>query len=154
MQLSLQDRWMPRGTCFGCGPANVQGLRLQSFADGEGVVAEWQAQAHHNAWPGIVCGGIVGTLLDCHTGAALGWALCLRDGLDAQEPLPWPLEKSPWVTAGYSVQLRRPAPIDESLTLRARVLKLSDEEAVIEGALEARGKICATCSAHWKPLRR
>jgi acyl-coenzyme A thioesterase PaaI-like protein len=153
-ELSLQQRWMPHGTCFGCGPANPEGLRLESFPDGEGVIARWSPRPHHNAYPGILCGGVVGTLLDCHTGAALAWALCILEGRDGTDPLPYPFDSNPWVTAGYSVQLRRAAPVDEPVTLRARVLRLDENEATVEATLEGRGKVCATCSATWKKLGR
>ena len=151
--LSLQQRWMPRATCFGCGPANTEGLRLASFPDGDGVVARWTPQRHHNAYRGILCGGVIGTLLDCHTGAALAWALCRREGFDAVDPLPYPFDASPWVTAGYSVQLRRATPVDAEVTLRGRVLEFDADQATVEASLEAGGKVCATCSATWKRLR-
>jgi hypothetical protein len=62
MNLSLQEQWMPDGTCFGCGPANGHGLRLRSFPSDKdgGVIAEWRPEAHHNAYPGFVCGGVIG----------------------------------------------------------------------------------------------
>ena len=34
---SLQERYAPHNTCFGCGPANAQGLRIRSFAEGDEV---------------------------------------------------------------------------------------------------------------------
>jgi hypothetical protein len=32
---SVQERHAPRNACFGCGPANVKGLRIRSFQQGE-----------------------------------------------------------------------------------------------------------------------
>jgi hypothetical protein len=104
MRASLQDQWIPDSTCFGCGPANANGLRLRSFPSDEGVVAEWHPEPHHNAHPGILCGGVIGTLLDCHTGAALAWALNLRDGTSDATPLPNPFATAPWATSEYVVQ--------------------------------------------------
>jgi len=51
MKASLQDQWVPDSTCFGCGPANPNGLRLRSFPLDGGVVAEWHPEPHHNAIP-------------------------------------------------------------------------------------------------------
>ena len=64
---SLQETYAPNGICFGCGVGNEKGLRIRSFPEGEEVVASWHAEAHHQAFPGMLSGGIVGTLLDCHS---------------------------------------------------------------------------------------
>ena len=150
---SLQEQWMPDGTCFGCGPANAEGLRLRSFPSDEGVTAEWRPAAHHNAYPGILCGGVIGTLLDCHTGAAVAWALSVRDGTSGEIPLPNPFAKTPWVTSEFLVKLLRPAPTNAAVTLRARVVRLDSDLALVEASLDATGKTCATCSATWKRLK-
>ena len=41
MTQSLQERYAPNNACFGCGPANADGLRIRSIVDGEEVVCEW-----------------------------------------------------------------------------------------------------------------
>jgi acyl-coenzyme A thioesterase PaaI-like protein len=41
-----------------------------------------------------------------------------------------------------------------AVILRARVVRLKDDQAIVEGSLEANGTTCATCSATWKPLKR
>jgi hypothetical protein len=37
---SLQEQYALNNSCFGCGPANAQGLRIRSFSKGEEVIAE------------------------------------------------------------------------------------------------------------------
>ena len=64
--MSLQDRYAPDTTCFGCGPANSKGLRIKSRVDGDEVVLDWTPEPHHEAFPGFVNGGIIGVLFDCH----------------------------------------------------------------------------------------
>jgi hypothetical protein len=67
---SLQERYGPHTICFGCGPANANGLHIRSFPDpdNEGdVIAEWTPAPHHEAFPGVMNGGIAGTLMDCHS---------------------------------------------------------------------------------------
>ncbi len=54
MAESLQRKWFPDGLCFGCGPANEDGLRLESFPDGDEVVARWSASPIHRAGPEVV----------------------------------------------------------------------------------------------------
>ena len=60
----LQDRYAPNSECFGCGPANPQGLRIKSRVDGDRVVADWTPAAHLQAFDGYVSGGFLGVLFD------------------------------------------------------------------------------------------
>jgi tRNA (cmo5U34)-methyltransferase len=133
--LALQDRFGPHGRCFGCGPTNAHGLRIKSHVSGDEVVADWTPEPQHASVPGVLNGGIIGTLLDCHGNWTAAWSLMQRRGL-SQPPVT--------VTAEYSVRLRRPTPTDRPLRLRARATELGDERATIEGSLEADGVVTAT----------
>lgn len=133
---SLQDRYAPQTRCFGCGPANPKGLRIKSHARGEEVVAEWTPERHHEAFDGVVNGGVIAALFDCHCNWAATWHLMRRDGL-ATPPCT--------VTADYHVQLKRPTPSTGPLRLTARVVESSADRAVAEARLEAGGQVTATC---------
>src|SRR5918998_3045285 len=128
---SLQERYAPRMKCFGCGPANEQGLRIRSFERGEEIVCEWRAQSHHEAFPGMLNGGIIGALLDCHSNWAAAYHLMQRRGEDSPPCT---------VTADYSIKLLRPTPIDQPVSLSARVVDSSDDRATVEAALTAGGQ--------------
>lgn len=136
MTQALQDRHAPENRCFGCGPANDKGLRIKSFVDGDQLVAEWRGEPHHEAFDGMLNGGIVGTLLDCHSNWAA--AIHLMAALQADAP---PCT----VTAEFHVKLRRPTPSNLPVTLRARVVEGGPDRAVVEATLEADGKVTATC---------
>ena len=133
---SLQDTYAPNNRCFGCGPANDQGLRIKSFVEGDEVVAEWRPQPHHQAFDGILNGGICGALLDCHSNWTAAYHLMKKAGA-ATPPCT--------VTADFHVTLRRPTPMDTPLKLRARVVESTDDRAVVDASLEAGGKTTATC---------
>jgi len=135
-EASLQETYAPDNTCFGCGPGNSKGLHIRSFVRGEDVVAEWSAQPHHEAFPGVLNGGIIGTLLDCHSNWAAAWHLMQSQKLD-RPPCT--------VTAKYAIQLLRPTPTKEKLTLTAKVAESTEDRVTIEASLLAGGKICATC---------
>jgi acyl-coenzyme A thioesterase PaaI-like protein len=136
MSQSLQDTFAPQNRCFGCGPANSQGLRIKSFVEGDALVADWRPQPHHVAFDGIVNGGICGALLDCHSNWAAAHHLMQKSG----EPTP-PCT----VTADFHVVLKRPTPLDALLHLTARVIESQEDRAVVEATLEANGKVTATC---------
>jgi acyl-coenzyme A thioesterase PaaI-like protein len=50
--------------CFGAGPANRHGLRMEFYADDKRVYSKLTVPDHMNSWQGLVHGGIVGTILD------------------------------------------------------------------------------------------
>ena len=133
---SIQERYAPNNSCFGCGPANAKGLRIRSFAQGDEVVAEWTPEAHHEAFPGMLNGGIVGALLDCHS----NWTAAVHLMRTAGEETP-PCT----VTASYAIKLKRPTPTDGPVQLFAKVTESSEDRATVEARLEAGGKVTATC---------
>lgn len=133
---SIQEIYSPEGICFGCGPANQKGLRIRSFEEDGEFVAEWRAEGFHQAFPGVLNGGIIGALLDCHS----NWAAAIYMMKKAGE------EKPPCtVTAEFHVKLLRPTPVDGPITLRARVIEWTEDRATVEAELIAGGKVCDTC---------
>jgi acyl-coenzyme A thioesterase PaaI-like protein len=132
----LQELYSPHGGCFGCGPANADGLHLQSFVRGDVVAARWQPVEKYQAFPGMLNGGIIGTLLDCHSNWTAAWHLLQQGGVD-QPPCT--------VTADYAIKLLRPTPIDSPLELVARVIASTSDRATIEAVLSSAGKPRATC---------
>jgi acyl-coenzyme A thioesterase PaaI-like protein len=133
---SLQETYAPEGICFGCGVINDKGLHIRSFPAGDTTVAEWRAEPHHQAFPGVLNGGIIGTLLDCHSNWTAAYFLMKRD--EKTEP-------DCTVTADFHVKLLRPTPSDALIYLRARVVGSDGPKATVEAELIANDKICATC---------
>ena len=135
---SLQEIYAPNGICFGCGVTNEKGLRIRSFTSetGEEVVAEFHASEHHQAFPGMLNGGIIGTLLDCHSNWTAAYFLMKKGGK---------AEPDCTVTADFHVKLKRPTPLDATIYLKARVIESTADRAVVEAELIADEKICATC---------
>jgi acyl-coenzyme A thioesterase PaaI-like protein len=143
-EICLQELHAPRSQCFGCGPGNAEGLRLRSFPrDGE-VVALWHPSEKHQAFPGMLNGGIIGALLDCHSNWTAAWHL-LQKGQLNQPPCT--------VTAEYAVKLLRPTPLDAPVELVARVVESAADRAVIEAVLSSTGKPRATCRGTFVAVR-
>lgn len=134
--VSLQEEYAPKSICFGCGPANPQGLHVRTFWNGEFFVARWQPAPHHQAFPGVLNGGIVGALLDCHSNWGASVYLMKQDTLAAPPCT---------VTAEFSVKLMRPCPVNAALDLKAGVLERSGNKVTVDAALSSGGKTMATC---------
>lgn len=143
---SLQERYAPKTVCFGCGPANPAGLHIRSFPAGETgeLVAEWTPGPHHEAFPGVLNGGIIGTLLDCHCNWTAAYYLMGRLGRDTPPTT---------VTAEYHIQMHKPTPSSQPLKLRARVVEAADRRAAVEGTLESGGEVTASCRATFVAVR-
>ncbi|MBX7053825.1 MAG: PaaI family thioesterase [Pyrinomonadaceae bacterium] len=135
-KLSLQERYSPESICFGCGPANEKGLHINSFPEGDAVVAEWHSEEHHQAFPGMLNGGIIGSLLDCHSNWTAAYFMMMRDGKS---------EPDCTVTADFHVKLLRPTPFGAPIHLQARVVESREDRATVEAELIANEKVCATC---------
>ena len=135
---SLQERYAPDGRCFGCGPANSQGLRIRSYPaqdDAEEVVADWTPSPNHEAFDGVLNGGIIGTLLDCHSNWTATHHLMRQRGADRPPTT---------VTLDYAVRMRRPTPSSGPVHLSARVVESGEDRATVEATLAAGGEITAT----------
>jgi acyl-coenzyme A thioesterase PaaI-like protein len=146
-QQSVQDRFFPGFTCFGCGPANPAGLRLKSYAQGDVVSATFVPWAEHDNGFGTVNGGVLSTVLDCHSAAAV-FTEAARRGWVGEDGLPLP-----WVTAGLDVRFLRPAPLAGPLLLTGSVIAATESEMTAAVELAADGKVRATGVAVWKRLR-
>ena len=137
---SLQRQYSPRSRCFGCGPANEHGLRIESHGSDTGspgeLYAEWQPLPHHAAFDAVLNGGIIGTLLDCHA----NWTAAMHLMRVRAEPRP-----PACVTADYAVRLRRPTPTDRPVHLRAWPVETDGDRVVVDAELRSGGIITATC---------
>jgi acyl-coenzyme A thioesterase PaaI-like protein len=133
---AVQDRYAPRNHCFGCGPSNEKGLRIKSRIDGDALVAEWTPRPEHEAFDGILSGGVIGALFDCHA----NWtAAChLMEARGAASP-------PCCVTADFQVRFLKPTPSTGPVRLHARVVEARGDRATVEATMEAGGKVTATC---------
>jgi acyl-coenzyme A thioesterase PaaI-like protein len=136
MSESLQETFAPGNVCFGCGPANPDGLHIRSFVRGDEIVAKWKPEKRYEAFPGVLNGGIIGSLLDCHCNWTAAYHLMNKAGA---ESVPCT------VTAEYSIKLLRPTPTNGEVHLAAHVVDSTEDRATVEGTLSAGGRVCATC---------
>jgi acyl-coenzyme A thioesterase PaaI-like protein len=96
---------------------------------------EFTPDESHQAFPGMINGGIIGTLLDCHGNWTAAIALMDKAG-DTEPPCT--------VTASYSIKLRRPTPLGSTLIVKGEVTEIGDDRANVKMSLSADGEVCAT----------
>jgi acyl-coenzyme A thioesterase PaaI-like protein len=124
--------------CYGCGRLNEHGLQIKSYWDGDETVCHFQPRPHHTAVPGYVYGGLIASLIDCHSTGTAAAAAYRQEGR-AMASLP----PRRFLTAALHVDYLRPTPIDTILEIRARVKEIKGRKVVVESTLSARGEICA-----------
>ncbi|MAJ43585.1 MAG: thioesterase [Candidatus Marinimicrobia bacterium] len=134
--IDLQNRYAPNSNCFGCGPANNQGLNIKSIPYGEIVIANFMPKPHHQAFPNILSGGIIGTVLDCHSNWTAAWKI-MNNCNERHPPCT--------VTAEYKIKLLYPCPTKNQVKLVAKIKKSDKKKAFISAELIAENRVCATC---------
>ena len=143
---SIQDRFFTDVPCFGCGPLNAKGLQLKSFPIGEDTVrATFRPWPEHDNGLGYLNGGIIATVLDCHSAAAV-MVTAVQRGLAPDGTLQY-------VTAGIDVRYRRPSPLREPVELLARLVSADEDEITVEAELWWQEKVRAGARSTWKRWR-
>ena len=125
---ALQDIVVPEGICFGCGPKNPEGLQIKSYWDEDNVhvIATHMPDEKYNGWPGLVYGGLIACLIDCHSNAA---AIAYHYRNENRDEKTSPLINC--VTGTLNIKYIKPTPMGVLLTLKAR----------LEGKIERKTRI-------------
>lgn len=121
--------------CFGCGSLNEHGLQIKSWWEGDELVCRWRPPSHHIGHPGVVYGGTIASIVDCHSiwTALATW--CRETGTEiAAAP--------PFVTGKLTVSYLKPAHIEQVLELRARVADAGDRRSTVSCRVLQNGEEC------------
>jgi acyl-coenzyme A thioesterase PaaI-like protein len=124
--------------CYGCGRLNEHGHRIRSHWDGEETVCTFTPEPYHMAIPGFVYGGLIASLVDCHstgTAAAAAYRAAGR-ALDSEPPLRF-------LTASLRVDYLKPTPLGVPLTVRGRIREVKGRKVVVETEVLAGELLCA-----------
>lgn len=113
--------------CYGCGRLNTDGHRIQTFWEGDETVTRFQPQPYHTAIPGYVYGGLLASLIDCHSTGSAAAAMYRAQGreMDSEPPFRF-------VTASLHVDYLKPTPLDGPLELRGRIKEIKGRKVLIE----------------------
>ncbi len=124
----FQDH-MGHNVCYGCGKFNDKGLQLQSYWDssGEFAICDWQAKEHHHGWPQVMNGGIMATLIDCHSMCTAMAYVYKEEGrsLDSE-----PIYR--YATGSMNIKYLKPTSNSNPVRLEARVIESKGRKVVIK----------------------
>lgn len=125
--------------CYGCGRLNPEGLQIKSYWEGDEAVCTYVPRNCHTAIPGYVYGGLIASLIDCHSTGTASAAAYRAEGRE--------MGTAPalrFLTASLHVNYLKPTPLGEPLELRASVKEVKGRKVVVATRLSVRGEICAT----------
>lgn len=124
--------------CYGCGHLNTHGHQIKSYWDGEETVAHFTPKPYHTAIPGYVYGGLIASLIDCHSTGTAAAAAYRAEGraMDTEPALRF-------LTASLHVDYLKPTPLGVPLEIRGQIQEVKGRKVVVSTTLSAEGEVCA-----------
>ncbi len=138
MKVFIQDTYPEDfAHCYGCGYKNPEGHHFKTTYDeatGE-TVTRYRPKPYHTAIPGFVYGGLIASLIDCHSSGSAAIFKMLAEGKKpGEEPAPR------FVTARLEVDYLKPTPLGPELEVRGRAVEVKGRKVVVESRLFAGGE--------------
>lgn len=133
---AIQD--VDPGECYGCGARNPYGLQIKSYLVGDECVCDWTPKPYHCAGPAIVYGGVIASLIDCHSAAA-AQGIAYRNEGRAIGSAP----RIFYITKTLNVEYVKPTPIGGPVRLIARVQQFQGRGAQVACDLFSGEDLCA-----------
>ena len=128
MQRKSIQQYMVGNVCFGCGKENHDGLQIDSYwQDNDEIICIWHSQPKYQGWKGILNGGILASLIDCH---CMGTAMAAVYKSEGRE-----LDSQPtyrYATGTLTIKYLRPTPNDQAVELRAKVLEIKGKKVTVQ----------------------
>src|SRR5262245_28610116 len=109
---ALNEELLQGNTCFGCGPANPDGLHIRVYRDGDSqnrLVGRFSPRPTSTGSPHFVRGGLQFTALDCMA----AWLMLVLRSPGRSVPL----------TVSANMRFQRAAKLGEELSLSAEVMR-------------------------------
>lgn len=106
-------------TCFGCGPANTNGLRMEFYGNSTMIYSELDVPGYMAGWNGVVHGGILSSMLD----EVMGWGAIF-------------LTERFILTKSMTVTYHKPTFIAERLRAEAEIeTRTGEREVIMKGRI-------------------
>lgn len=130
--------------CYGCGSQNPHGHQIKTEWEGEQTVTRFKPEPFHTSLPGFAYGGLIASLIDCHSTASAAAAMYRQAGRSMDS-----LPAFRFVTGSLHVDFLKPTPIEAELVIRGQVKEIQGRKVVIESqvwagaVMTAQGKVVA-----------
>ena len=118
--------------CYGCGSNNPHGHQIKTVWEGDETVTRFRPEPFHTAMPGFAYGGLIASLIDCHSTGTAAAAMYRSEGRDMDSLPPFR-----FVTGSLHVDFLKPTPIDAELVIRGTVKEIKGRKVVVETTVNA-----------------
>ena len=112
--------------CMGCGPRNPDGFHIKTFWDGRRGRFRFRPKDYQTAVPGVLYGGLIAAMIDCH---CIGTAIAAA--YDREGRAPGSLPVIMYVTANLNVSYMKSTPMDIDLLLRSEVSTQTERKSIV-----------------------
>ena len=129
--LAFQDYYPEHlAHCYGCGRLNEHGYRIKTYWDGDESVTRFDPAVFHTAIPGFVYGGLLASLIDCHSTGTAAAAMYRAEGREMDT-----LPAFRFVTGSLAVRYNAATPLGPALEIRGRVTEIKGRKVTIASTL-------------------
>ena len=120
--------------CYGCGHLNSHGHQIKTVWDGDETVTHFTPKPYHTSIIGYAYGGLIASLIDCHSTGSAAAAMYRQAGRDMDS-----LPAFRFVTGSLHVEYLKPTPIEGELEIRGRIKEIKGRKVVVETTVYAGG---------------
>ena len=130
--------------CYGCGALNSHGHQIKTHWEGDETVTRFLPEPFHTSVPGFAYGGLIASLIDCHSTGTAAAAMYRREARDMDS-----LPAFRFVTGSLHVDFLKPTPIDAEIEIRGQVTEIKGRKVVVSTTVRvgdlvtARGEVVA-----------
>jgi acyl-coenzyme A thioesterase PaaI-like protein len=120
--------------CYGCGSNNHHGHQIKTYWEGDETVTRFKPEPFHTSVPGYAYGGLIASLIDCHSTGTAAAAMYRSEGRDMDTLPPFR-----FVTGSLHVDFLKPTPLETTLEIRGQVKEIKGRKVVGETTVMADG---------------
>ena len=130
--------------CYGCGQHNAHGHQIKTYWEGDETVTRFKPGPYHTSVPGYAYGGLIASLIDCHSTGTAAAAMYRSEGREMDTLPPFR-----FVTGSLHVDYLKPTPLTDMMEIRGRVKEIKGRKVIVEttvlvgGVATARGEVVA-----------
>ena len=130
----FQDH-MPGNICYGCGKDHPEGLKIKSYWEGEEAVCVWNSEDKYQGWKGLLNGGVLATLVDCHCMCtALAGAYKYENRSLDSEPV------YRFATGTMTIKYTAPTSNDHPIEIRASIKEIKGKKVTMDFTVFSQGQ--------------
>ena len=143
--IAIQDYYEDEfSVCFGCGRLNKDGHQLKTFLFDKETISKHTPDKNKTAIDGIVYGGLLASLIDCHGTGSASIYYAKENGIELKH-----YNAPRFVTGNLNVSYLKPTPLNKELTIKGTLKEIKGRKVVVsiavfcENVLTVEGEVIA-----------